>query len=83
MNTREAFQQLTTLINAVVIGQETVVERLLIALLADGHVFREGLPGTLRTQLSAGIDSRPTDSTDLHAFAAKWTTEHRQPRTHL
>ena len=39
MHTREAFHQISTLMNAAVIGQETVVERLLIALLADGHVL--------------------------------------------
>ena len=45
MNTREAFQQISTAMNAAVIGQKTVVERLLIAFLADGHVLMEGLPG--------------------------------------
>lgn len=33
-----------------VIGQETVIERLLIALLANGHVLMEGLPGTAKTR---------------------------------
>ena len=36
--------------NASVIGQETVVERLLIAFLADGHVLMEGLPGVAKTR---------------------------------
>lgn len=36
--------------NAAVIGQETVVERMLIALLADGHVLMEGLPGVAKTR---------------------------------
>lgn len=36
--------------NAAIIGQETVVERLLIALLADGHVLMEGLPGVAKTR---------------------------------
>lgn len=36
--------------NAAVIGQETVVERLLIAILADGHVLMEGLPGVAKTR---------------------------------
>lgn len=31
-----------------IIGQEQVVERLLIALLADGNVLVEGLPGSPR-----------------------------------
>jgi len=50
MNTREAFQQISVAMNAAIIGQETVVERLLIAFLADGHVLMEGLPGVAKTR---------------------------------
>jgi MoxR-like ATPase len=50
MNPREAFQQIATAMNAAVIGQETVVERLLIAFLADGHILMEGLPGVAKTR---------------------------------
>jgi MoxR-like ATPase len=61
MTPREAFQQLATAMNAAIIGQETVVERLLIAFLADGHVLMEGLPGVAKTRsiktLSNLIDS--------------------------
>lgn len=62
MTAREAFQQIATAMNAAIIGQETVVERLLIALLADGHVLMEGLPGVAKTRsiktLSKLIDSK-------------------------
>ncbi|MEW4489890.1 MoxR family ATPase [Thalassoglobus sp. JC818] len=47
---RESFQQLSKAMNAAVIGQEAVVERLLIALLANGNVLMEGLPGTAKTR---------------------------------
>ncbi len=50
MNTHEAFKQISTAMNAAIIGQETVVERLLIAFLADGHVLMEGLPGVAKTR---------------------------------
>lgn len=50
MTPREAFQQISTAMNASVIGQETVIERLLIAFLADGHVLMEGLPGVAKTR---------------------------------
>ncbi|MCA9086134.1 MAG: AAA family ATPase, partial [Planctomycetaceae bacterium] len=50
MNTRDAFQQIAAAMNAAVIGQETVVERLLIAFLADGHILMEGLPGVAKTR---------------------------------
>lgn len=33
-----------------IIGQDQVVERLIIALLANGHVLMEGLPGTAKTR---------------------------------
>nr|WP_044303656.1 AAA family ATPase [Rhodopirellula sallentina] len=47
---REAVDSISKAMNAAVIGQETVVERLLIALLANGHVLMEGLPGTAKTR---------------------------------
>src|ERR1700761_5759850 len=33
----------------VVVGQKTLLERLLLALLCDGHVLLEGLPGLAKT----------------------------------
>ena len=50
MNPHEAFQKISTAMNAAIIGQEDVVERLLIAFLADGHVLMEGLPGVAKTR---------------------------------
>ena len=50
MNTHEAIQQISAAMNAAIIGQEAVVERLLIAFLADGHVLMEGLPGVAKTR---------------------------------
>jgi MoxR-like ATPase len=45
----------------VIVGQEHLVERLLAALLADGHVLLEGVPGLAKTlalkTLAAGIDA--------------------------
>ena len=37
-------------IGAAVIGQEAVVEQLLVALLANGHLLMEGLPGLAKTR---------------------------------
>jgi MoxR-like ATPase len=50
MKTREAFQQISAAMNAAIIGQQAVIERLLIALLADGHVLMEGPPGVAKTR---------------------------------
>ena len=38
-------------INKVMVGQEALVERVLVALLADGHVLLEGVPGLAKTLL--------------------------------
>jgi len=44
-----ALDRLTTEIGRVIVGQKEMVERLLIALLADGHVLLEGVPGLAKT----------------------------------
>ncbi|MCP4649708.1 MAG: MoxR family ATPase [PVC group bacterium] len=48
-------------IHRVIIGQEYLVERLLVGLLADGHVLLEGVPGLAKTlsvsTLSQGIQA--------------------------
>lgn len=44
-------QSLRTEINKVLIGQESVVDHVLIALLANGHVLIEGVPGLGKTLL--------------------------------
>jgi MoxR-like ATPase len=44
-----AFKQLRLELEACIIGQEALVEHLLIALLADGHLLVEGAPGLAKT----------------------------------
>ena len=65
MTTREAIQHISTAMNAAVIGQSAVVERLLIAFLADGHVLMEGLPGVAKTRsiktLGRLVETDPPD----------------------
>ncbi len=46
----DSILKISEAMNAAVIGQQTVVERLIIALLANGHVLMEGLPGTAKTR---------------------------------
>lgn len=59
--TQSSFQQLKSYISEQIIGQETLVERMLIALLADGHILVEGAPGLAKTRainiLSKGIEA--------------------------
>ena len=44
-------QKIRTEIAKAVVGQDAVVERLLVALLANGHVLLEGMPGLAKTLL--------------------------------
>lgn len=55
MTARDDILDLGKRIGQSVIGQETMVERLLLGLLANGHLLVEGLPGLAKTR------SRPTD----------------------
>lgn len=44
------FQALQTSLNQVIIGQQHLIERMLIALLSDGHLLVEGPPGLAKTK---------------------------------
>ncbi|MHA7066444.1 AAA family ATPase [Azospirillum argentinense] len=61
MTARESIQELQRRVNRSIIGQARVVERLVIALLADGNVLMEGLPGLAKTRaiksLSKSLES--------------------------
>lgn len=61
MNTLDSILSLKSHIQSHIIGQEELVKRLLIALLADGHLLVEGAPGLAKTKaikvLSDGIES--------------------------
>jgi len=50
MTTRDQVLELKERIAAAVIGQEQVIDQLLIALLANGHILMEGLPGLAKTR---------------------------------
>ena len=59
-NAQQSLQQLKSYISEQIIGQEVLVERMLIGLLCDGHILVEGAPGLAKTRainvLSKGID---------------------------
>jgi MoxR-like ATPase len=50
MSTLQEIRELQSNLSKSIIGQEAVIERLLIAILADGHVLMEGLPGVAKTR---------------------------------
>ncbi|MDF1580763.1 MAG: MoxR family ATPase [Desulfuromonadales bacterium] len=60
MSTQEIIRHLKDYISTQIIGQDKLIERLLIALLADGHLLVEGAPGLAKTRaikvLCDGLD---------------------------
>ena len=59
--TREALAQLQVHIEHRIVGQRSLVQRLLLALLCDGHLLLEGAPGLAKTRaiktLASGLES--------------------------
>ncbi|RMH13526.1 MAG: MoxR family ATPase [Planctomycetota bacterium] len=45
----EALARLSDAVTSIVVGQKTMIERLLIGLLCNGHVLLEGVPGLAKT----------------------------------
>ncbi len=60
MSNLSAVQNLQAWLDSQIVGQPTLVERLLIALIADGHLLVEGAPGLAKTKaiktLADGIE---------------------------
>jgi MoxR-like ATPase len=50
MSVREQFQKLETHASGLIIGQSHLINRMLIALLCDGHLLVEGAPGLAKTR---------------------------------
>ncbi|NOZ53630.1 MAG: MoxR family ATPase [Gammaproteobacteria bacterium] len=60
MDQSQSVKKLSEYVNQYIIGQQLLVDRLLIALLCDGHLLVEGAPGLAKTRaikvLSEGIE---------------------------
>ena len=54
--------RLLSQVGQVIVGQKTMVQRLLVGLLADGHVLMEGVPGLAKT-LTVRTLARAIDTT--------------------
>jgi len=54
---RARFDQLKTEVSKAVIGQEEIIEKTLIAIIAGGHVLLEGVPGLGKTLLVRSLSS--------------------------
>jgi MoxR-like ATPase len=49
MSRQSSILELRNVLSTVIVGQQTLLDRLIIGLLADGHVLVEGLPGLAKT----------------------------------
>ena len=49
-NSIQTFHLLQESLNRLVLGQDRLIERLLISMLADGHLLVEGAPGLAKTR---------------------------------
>ena len=54
----DAFRALSASLSAEIVGQSALIERLLIALLADGHLLVEGAPGLAKTTAIRALAAR-------------------------
>ena len=83
MTPHEAVQELKSRMSASIIGQEDLIDRLILVLLADGNMLLEGLPGlaktraikTLASELDCGLsriqftpDLLPSDVTGTEIY---------------
>ena len=57
-NALQNFQQLQSSLNQIILGQGRLVERLLIVLLADGHLLVEGAPGLAKTRAIKALGNK-------------------------
>jgi MoxR-like ATPase len=58
---KDAVDQIKSELNTVIIGQEAFIEQLIVALLANGHVLIEGVPGIAKT-VTAKLFARTLDT---------------------
>ena len=52
---REIAHALRSAISSVIVGKDLIIERLLVALLCEGHVLLEDVPGTGKTTLARAL----------------------------
>ena len=90
---RTAYQNITEQVGRVIVGQEDVIEQLLIAILARGHCLLEGVPGLAKTLMVSTLseamkldfrrvqftpDLMPADITGTDIIQENPTTGHRE-----
>ena len=70
-----SYQKIKEQVHQVIVGQEKVLEQLLIAMLARGHCLLEGVPGLAKTlmirSLAQAIDLVSKDSIYTRSYACR------------
>ena len=89
---REAYRRITTEVARHIVGQQDVVEQLMIAILSSGHCLLEGVPGLAKTMMVRSLsramhltfrriqftpDLMPADITGTDIIQEDATTGHR------
>ncbi|MFT5468415.1 MAG: MoxR-like ATPase [Verrucomicrobiales bacterium] len=90
---RNAYSKITEQVGRIVVGQEEVIEQILIAILARGHCLLEGVPGLAKTLMVSTLsqamelgfrrvqftpDLMPADITGTDIIQENSTTGHRE-----
>ena len=58
---KELVSRIRDEVSRVIVGQEKLVDRLLLALVTDGHILLEGVPGLAKTLAIAIFCDSPPD----------------------
>ncbi len=66
-----AFQEIKAELHKLIVGQDYLIERLLVALIADGHVLLEGVPGLAKTKTLTAL----TTCIDAHMQRVQFTPD--------
>src|SRR5436305_7279380 len=92
-NLGEAFQSLKKQLGRIIVGQDQVIEELLIALFSRGHCILEGVPGLAKTLMISSLakclslgfsriqftpDLMPSDITGTEVIEENRSTGHRE-----
>ena len=67
----QVFDRLRSEIHRLIVGQHYLIDRLLIALLSDGHVLLEGVPGLAKTKTLTAL----TTCLDAHMARVQFTPD--------
>jgi MoxR-like ATPase len=60
MNTLDSVRKLQARMGESIIGQGSVIEQLIIGLLANGNILMEGLPGLAKTRAVKSMALKPS-----------------------